>query len=87
MCRLFDDWANDIRSYCKQNDYDFEKVKKLSQCWGKGFLALQYHDESKGKKGLLDETPMPLVLLIRSTASGLIFEETENTEKYLKRIS
>lgn len=83
MCKLFDDWTNDIKDYCVKNSFDFEKAKKLSQCWGKDFVALQYHDESKGIKGLLNDTPMPLVLLISKTKDGLHFEETEYTKKYL----
>lgn len=87
MCKLFDDWSNDIRSYCQKNGFDFEKASKLPQCWGKDFVALQFHDPQKGTKGLLDETPMPLVLLIKKTSSGLTFEKTEYTEKYLKENS
>lgn len=44
MCKLFDDWSNDIRSYCQNNNLGFERAKQLSQCWGKDFLALQYFD-------------------------------------------
>ncbi len=83
MCKLFDDWSGEIRNYCQKNNFSFEKVQKLSQCWGSNFLALQHHDPEKGKMGLLDETPMPLVLLITQTSDGLVFEQTEYTKKYL----
>ncbi len=83
MCKLFDEWSDNIKDYCEKNNFDFEKARKLSQCWGRDFLALQFHDKEKGRKGLLDETPMPLVLLIRNTPEGFIFEQTEYTQKYL----
>lgn len=83
MCKLFDDWSDDIRTFCEENNYSFEKAKALSQCWGNNFLALQFFDPEKGKRGLLDETPMPLVLMIRKSPDGLVFEQTEYTEKYL----
>ncbi len=83
MCKLFDDWSNEIRSYCENNGLQFEKAKKMSQCWNKDTLVLQYHDPVKGKNGLLDETPMPLVLVIKKEANGLHFSQTENTSKYL----
>ncbi|MBQ8134692.1 MAG: hypothetical protein IJ192_09865 [Clostridia bacterium] len=83
MCKLFDEWSNDIRRFCLNNNYDFEKAKKLSQSWGKDMLVLQYYDPEKGKNGLLDETPMPLVLLIQKTDTGLVFEQTEYTKKYI----
>ncbi len=83
MCKLFDDWSSHIIEYCNDNDYSFEKAKKLSQCWGKDFVALQYYDPEKGKSGLLDETPMPLVLVIKKQNDEIVFEETEYTKKYL----
>lgn len=87
MCKLFDDWSASIKEYCDKNDFDYEKAKSMSQCWGRDILALQYYDPEKGKNGLLDETPMPLVLLIEKTPDGLIFKQTEHTKKYLKKAS
>ena len=87
MCKLFDDWSHEIEQYCKANQLDFEKAKRLSQCWGKDFVALQHFDSnSKSARlglGLRDETPMPVVLVIRKTPKGLHFEQTDNTKKYL----
>lgn len=88
MCKLFDDWSSQIKDYCESNDLDFEKAKNLSQSWGRDILALQYHDPEKGHEGLLDDTPSPLVLLIRREKNGsLTFEKTKHTEKYLKKVS
>ncbi len=88
MCKLFDEWSDDIRSYCQHNNLSFERASKLSQCWGKNFLALQFFDPEcesvKKGLGLLDETPMPLVLVIQKKSDGtLAFEQTENTQKYI----
>ncbi len=83
MCKLFDDWSEEIRRYCEANGLSYEKAQKLSQCWGSNFLALQFYDPEQGSNGLLDETPMPLVLLITKTADGLTFEQTEHTMTYL----
>lgn len=83
MCKLFDNWSAAIHQYCKDNGLSYEKARSLSQCWGSDFLALQYFDPEKGAKGLLDDTPMPLVLLIRKTKTGLVFEQTEFTHQYL----
>ena len=35
------------------------------------------------KEGLRDETPLPLVLMIRKEAGKLVFEQTEYTARYL----
>lgn len=84
MCKLFEDWSGDIQNFCLKNNYSFDKAKKLSKSWGKDFLILAYHDPEKGKMGLLDDTPMPAVLLIKKESNGqLTFEQTEHTKKYL----
>lgn len=85
MCERFTEWSADIQSFCKENNLSFEKAKKSSKSWGKDFLILAHHDPEKGKTGLLDDTPMPAVLLITKEEDGnLVFETTEFTEKYLR---
>ena len=88
MCKLFLDWETEIKAYCDSNDLDYEKAKKMPKSWGKNDIAVQYIDKEKGKQGLLDDTPAPVVLWIRKDKNGsIIFEQTEHTEKYLKKIS
>lgn len=83
MCKLFNEWEKEIKTYCLNNDLDFEKAKRLPKSWGKDDIALQYVDREKGRRGLLDETPAPVVLWIRRERGKLIFEQTEYTRKYL----
>lgn len=85
MTVSFESLSNSIQSYCKKNGLDYEKAKKMSRCCGQDFLALQFYDKSKKNNGLglLDETPLPLVLMIRKTQNGLTFEQTEYTRQYL----
>ncbi len=90
MCKMFDDWSDEIKKYCEDNGFSFEKAKHLSKCWGtvrgcgRDVVILQYHDPQKGKMGLLDETPAPVVLSIFRLPDGhLSFEQTEYTRKYL----
>lgn len=83
MCKLFVQHEEEIRRYCMSHGLDFEKAKRMCKCWGKNDLWLQYHDPSKGKDGLRDETPAPIVLKMAVTDSGVVFEQTEYTKKYL----
>ena len=87
MCRLFDEHAKEIKKYCDDNGLDFDIVKSMPQCWGRNDIWLQYHDPEKGKNGLLDETPAPIVLKIQVENGGVRVEQTEHTEKYLKKVS
>ena len=88
MCKLFDDWSAQIQKYCVENDLSFNKAKKMSQRWSNNDIALQYFnpDSARVEKGLglLDETPMPVVLLITKDGDRLRFEQTEFTQKYLR---
>ena len=83
MCKLFSKYEKEIENYCLSNGLDFEKAKKLPQCWGKNDIWLQYHDPQKGKEGLNTETPAPIVLKIYIENGNVSFEQTENTLKYL----
>ncbi len=83
MCKLFLDWGKEIQKYCAENGLDFSKAEKAGKCWGKDMLMLQHIDPQKGKTGLHDETPAPVMLVIRKTRNGLSFEQTEHTHKYL----
>lgn len=83
MCKLFSQYQSEIKKYCDESGLDFEKVLKMPQCWSNHDIWIQYHDPEKGKKGLIDETPAPIVLKISVNNDGLSFEQTEYTRKYL----
>lgn len=87
MCKLFSKYEKEIERYCIENNLDFETAKKLPQCWGKSDVWLQYHDPEKGRDGLKNETPAPIVLKIMVDNDIVSFEQTEFTEKYLKKTS
>lgn len=84
MCGLFEDWKQEIIEYCEQNGLSFDKVREMAQAWGKDELLLQYHDPQKGNKGLLDETPAPIVLIMQIKDGTPVFIQTEYTKKHLR---
>lgn len=86
MIMTFKRHEKDIQDFCERNGYDFEKAKHLLQCGGHEVLFLQYvdPDEESSGLGLLDETPLPLVLAIYKRTNGqLMFKKTEYTDRYL----
>lgn len=83
MCKLFEDFQEEIKKYCDINKLDFEKVKKSPKCWGKNDIYLQHYDPQKAKGGLLNDTPAPVLLKIFITNAGVKIEQTEYTKKYL----
>jgi hypothetical protein len=79
----YKDYKEDIKNYCLQNKLDFEKIDKFPKCWNSEFIAIQYDDgDYSNVNGLLDDTPMPVVLLINKEEDGISFEQTEYTNLY-----
>lgn len=88
MCKLFDEWSNEIQSFCDENQLSFEAAKNLSQAWNKNTVVLYFCDKHNNSDGLMNDTPSPMVLLIRREKDGRItFEQTEHTQKYLRKVS
>ena len=87
MCKQFEDWKPSIFEYCKQNGLSFEKAQMMVKSSNRDTLFLQYFDSNqenvKNGLGLRDETPMPLVLIVRDRGGRLEFTQTEHTMKYL----
>lgn len=87
MCKRFEEWKDEIKKYCNNNNLSFDKATKMVQSSSETMLLLQYFDpESESVKkglGLLDETPMPAVLWITKKGNDLEFEQTEYTRQYL----
>jgi len=73
----------EIQNYCGANGLSVEKVFSASRCWHKDWEVLQHYDPVLGEKGLLDETPMPVMLEIYIENGKLHFKQTEHTYRLL----
>ncbi|MDR0991479.1 MAG: hypothetical protein LBL87_01080 [Ruminococcus sp.] len=79
----FQDYKDEIKKYCLLNKLDFDKINKYPKSWNSELIAIQYSDgDYTNTRGLLDDTPMPLVLLINKEENGISFEQTEYTKLY-----
>ena len=89
MCKQFEEWKADISHYCRNNDLSFEKAQRMVKSSNRDTLLLQHFDRNqdsvKRGLGLRDETPMPLVLIVRNCGGRLEFSQTEHTRKYLSK--
>lgn len=85
MRSLFDTYKREIEQYCNDNGLDFSKTNGMGLCWGKDHLFIQYVDPSKRIMGLLDETPAPVVLIMRIADGKPEFEQTQYTQVTLNR--
>ena len=83
MASFYNKQKSEIKEYCERNMLDFSKLERMGRCFSGSVLYFQYYDKEYGKYGLRDETPAPVVLIIREQSGNLIFEQTENTKEYL----
>ena len=81
---FFEEYAGAIEEYCKKSGLSFQKAEMMCRASGKDDLLLQYHDPKKGELGLINETPAPVVLIMRVANGTPFFEKTKHTDKYLK---
>lgn len=84
MQTRFEEWKEDIKKYCSENNLSFDKVCKTVRVWGSQILILQFIDPNgEMPDGLNTEIPLPVVLRIRKINGTLLFEQTEHTHSYL----
>lgn len=80
---MFATWEPEIHKYCEDNGLDFNKAKTMPKAWNKDFLVFLYADPNERTRGLLDETPAPIVLRMDLVNGNPVFTQTEYTKKYL----
>ena len=76
-------YSTEIKKYCAENGLSFDKLRASPCCYDDEELIMLHHDPEKGKRGLLDETPMPSTLEIYLENGNLRFVQTDITHKYL----
>lgn len=84
MCAQFEQWRDQIRKYCEENNLNFQKVCASVKCWRPNLLILQMpHSEMRKTEGLRNDTPLPILLRITKVDTNLQFEQTAYTQEYL----
>ena len=81
MNTLFDKRKNDIILYCEQNKIDFQRLAKLPRLENSKALFFLKGPDSQSAKGLLNETPLKIVLEVQENKDkSLSFAQTEYTK-------
>ncbi len=83
MCMNLKDYRNEIQQYCINNKLDFEKTMSAIKGCGSDSITFQVAENKRNIHGLLDETPLPTVLILYKKNGGIEFKQTEYTQRYL----
>jgi len=87
MCKLFEEWSEEIKEYCAKHNLNFDILKSMLISWNNTTVMFSYCVPSDSDDGLYDDTPSPVILIVQKTEKGnLIFEHTEYTDLYLKKV-
>lgn len=85
MCKLIQDNKHEIEAYCKKRGLSAERVFSSPVSFNSRTAYVQGIVKRTRARGLLDETPAPVILRIFREKNGKIrIEETENTMKFLR---
>ncbi len=76
-------YHNEIKQYCIDNKLSFDKTMSAIKGCGSDSIFFQIPLKTETSQGLLSETPLPTVLIIKKKANGIEFEQTKHTQKYL----
>jgi hypothetical protein len=81
----FEDYKDVVKAYCLDNHLNFNKILTLPKSGNRDFILVAHSDGlHDGSRGLLDDTPMPCVLIINNNYDGSVsVRQTEHTRKYI----
>jgi hypothetical protein len=85
MCLEYKDYEKYFEDYCNRFGLNFDLVQRMPKSIGPDDIAILYTDGESDGRGLLDETPLPPVLILSKGRgrTGFWIEQTEYTDKYL----
>lgn len=82
MVNLIGYFEKELKEYCKNHNYNYDKVKSMPKCGNKDFLVIQ-RIEKDDRQGLLnDDEPAEILLtLTRKDNGDVIIEESEKVKE------
>lgn len=84
MCMSVKKYHNEIKNYCEANNLSFEKTMALVKGCNDDSVLFQVAVKSENSQhGLRNETPLPVVLIMKKRGNHIIFEQTEHTKNFL----
>ena len=74
--------VKELQAFCDKHGITKETILQSTKCYNKNMMVIQAKTSS-GDSGLNDNIASKIVLTIRKTADGLLFEPAEDMKKNL----
>lgn len=71
-----------LQDFCDKHGISKEKVLQSPKCYSKDMMVIQ-HRKSSDDKGLNDSVVAKILLTIKKTSEGIVFEPSEDIKEYL----
>lgn len=75
---------SELKNFCEDENISVETVFALPKCYSSDFMFIQTYDKKNATKGLTDNTPADIVLIIRKGETGPEFELTDKGKILLR---
>jgi allophanate hydrolase subunit 1 len=85
MIQLFKDHQREVEICCAENNLSAGEIFCSACSYNREQAFLQHVDHAKGAKGLLDETPAEVTLMVFLENGKLRFQQTEHTYRLYER--
>lgn len=77
-------YHDEIRNYCQAHNLSFEKtIASVKGCNDDSVFFQALVKSEKSRTGLRNETPLPVVLIMKKVGTRVVFEQTEHTKHFL----
>jgi hypothetical protein len=72
-----------LNDYCKKEGLSASKIMKSPKSYNKNIMVIQHYDETKAGEGLRNNTPAKILLTIKKSKEGILFESSDDIKEYL----
>lgn len=84
MMKLVDYFKEELKQYCSDNEYNYQKLLRMPRCGNEEYLLIQHVDFDKAPQFIDDSEPAETVLEVRRLPNGKVtFLKGKNADMYL----
>ncbi len=72
-----------LEDFCESEGLSVDKIMHSPKCYNQNMMVIQHVDWNKTGEGLRNNKPAKVLLVIRRTEEGVMFEPSDDIKEYL----